>query len=191
VNLCCRLILFQVAHPIAPSGLPVELHALGAGHARPIVDKLRRLGLYRVRWNSDGRGELAVVIVNLEIRWNSCPARNPLTFFLFLNFYLDSIFSLTTKNTGRFRWNSGGIRWKSGGQSGHALTPFPLPVPCTTLLDCRSVHRTSGGNGPRRHRLFECRDCADNQFHRNSLAVHLRYHFRNRGVQADIPNEFM
>lgn len=70
--------------------------------------------------------------------------------------------------------------WISGGIPLGLFAALPLTVPCTALFDSRSVHRNSGGNGPRRHRLFERRNCADNQFHRNSLAVHFRNHVCNR-----------
>jgi hypothetical protein len=186
---CCRLILFEIAHAVAPCRLPIELDALGTRYARPVVDKLRGLFFHSVRWNFERRRERAIIVINREVRWNSCPARNPLTFFLFLNFYLERPFF--PYYTRRFHRISGGFRWMSGGICGQTLPPFTLTVPCTALVDSRSVHRTYGGNGPRRHRLFECRDCADNQFHRNSLAVHFRNHVCNRGVQTAIPKETM
>src|SRR6185437_1507547 len=51
-NLGRRLIFLEVAHSIAPSSLPIEFHAFATCNARPIVDELRRLGLYGVRWKS-------------------------------------------------------------------------------------------------------------------------------------------
>lgn len=184
----CEPIFHDVAHAIAPRSLPSDLQALVAGDSGPIVDELRRFRFHYVRWNSKRRREFSVFVVNREVRWNSCPARNLLTFFLFLIFYLDRIFSLTTTySICAVRRNSGGFRRMYGGIFGRALPPFPLTVPCTALVDCRSVHRLSGGNGPRRHRLFESRNCADNQFHRNSLAVHFRNHVCNRCLQAAIP----
>jgi hypothetical protein len=188
VAAACRQILLHVAHTVAPSGLPVSLDRLRAGYAGPIVDELRRFRFHCVRWNSEVCRKLSIIVINRKIRWNSCPARTLLTFFLFLNFFCESFFfSLTTYNTGRVRWIPVDVRWNSGGICGHALTPFPLPVPSTALVDCRSVHRLSGGNGPRRHRLFESRNRADNQFHRNSLAVHFCYHVCNRSFQAAMP----